>query len=91
MQERLKKIKGWTCNHTGREVRVGSVSGETIHRYTIAPNRNKNAVRDEIVELERLIKGKFTKYNGDDIICRTTNDINNDQSLVNHNCEPVCI
>lgn len=50
-------MKGWTCNHTGREVRVGSVSGETIHRYTIAPNRNKNAVRDEIVELERLIKG----------------------------------
>ena len=49
-------------------MRVGSVSWETIHRYTIAPNRNKNAVRDEIVELERLIKGKFTMYNGDDIM-----------------------
>ena len=56
------------------------MSGETIHRYTIAPNRNKNAVRDEIVELERLIKGEFTSVciilMNDDIIFRTTNGIN---------------
>lgn len=57
-QERLKKIKGWTCNHNGREVRIGSVTGETIHRFVINVNRNTSSVRGEIVELERLIKGE---------------------------------
>ena len=50
-------MKGWTCKHTGNEVRVGSQTGETIHRVAVSAYRPYSEIRAEIVELERLMKG----------------------------------
>ncbi|KAF6036451.1 hypothetical protein EB796_005245 [Bugula neritina] len=79
--ERVKKIKGWTCNHSGREVRVTSLTGQTIHRFTVDKSRGKNDVREEIVELERLMKGLSTDW-GKSTVALYQNEINNLQKMV---------
>ncbi|XP_067937696.1 uncharacterized protein [Watersipora subatra] len=81
--ERLKRMSGWTCNHTGTEVRVGCRSGETVHRYTISKQRNKGDIRDEIVELERLIKGLSTDWSTNSVALYQ-NEINDLQRKVKY-------
>jgi len=56
--ERIQQIKGWTCDHSSGRVLVNSVSGHTIHAVTVTERRGPGQIRDEIIELERLMKGK---------------------------------